>query len=75
LQQQYNKRINLLIVERISAHVSHREGVYSATAMRKGFDNTPNSEQLHCMRDIAYNVFEPLREWVGGAIKINSFFR
>ena len=24
---------------------------------------------------LAYQVFEPLREWVGGPIKINSFFR
>tara|TARA_R110000744_G_scaffold113225_1_gene212199 strand:- start:5989 stop:6354 length:366 start_codon:yes stop_codon:yes gene_type:complete len=27
------------------------------------------------MKDIAHNLFEPLREWVGGPIKINSFFR
>ena len=59
----------------ISDHISWKEGVYSATATRKELDNTPNAEQLHCMRDIAYNVFEPLRKWVGGAIKVNSFFR
>jgi hypothetical protein len=27
------------------------------------------------MVNIAINVFEPLREWVGGPIKINSFYR
>ncbi len=27
------------------------------------------------MEAIAHNIFEPLREWVGGPIKINSFFR
>jgi hypothetical protein len=27
------------------------------------------------MEIIAKRIFEPLREWVGGAIKINSFFR
>jgi len=27
------------------------------------------------MHEIARDVFEPLREWVGGPIKINSFFR
>ena len=27
------------------------------------------------MVGIATNIFEPLREWVGGAIKINSMFR
>ena len=59
----------------ISKHVSDKEGVYSATALRRGLDNTPNAEQLKCMMDIANYVFEPLREWVGGPIKINSFFR
>jgi zinc D-Ala-D-Ala carboxypeptidase len=59
----------------ISKHVSDKEGVYSATALRRGLDNTPNAEQLKCMHDIANYVFEPLREWVEGPIKINSFFR
>ena len=27
------------------------------------------------MRLIAENIFEPLRQWVGGPIKINSFYR
>ena len=59
----------------ISEHVSYREGVYSTTATRREIDNTPNDEQLDNMETIAEKVFEPLREWVGGAIKINSFFR
>ena len=59
----------------ISEHISYKEGVYSATATRRGIDNTPNDEQLVNMELIAEKVFEPLREWVGGPIKINSFFR
>ena len=59
----------------ISKHVSYKEGVYSSTALRMGLDNTPNDEQLDNMELIANNVFEPLRQWVGGPIKINSFFR
>ena len=59
----------------ISEHVSYKEGVYSTTATRREIDNTPNNEQLDNMELIAEKVFEPLREWVGGAIKINSFFR
>jgi hypothetical protein len=62
-------------MKRISPHVSYKEGVYSATALRRGLDNTPNAEQQKCMHEIANHLFEPLREWVGGAIKINSFFR
>ena len=59
----------------ISKHISYKEGVYSNTAMRLGIDNDPNDEQLNNMELIADNIFEPLRQWVGGPIKINSFFR
>ena len=59
----------------ISKHVSDKEGVYSATALRKGLDKTPNAKQLEYMKEIAEKLFEPLRKWVGGPIKINSFFR
>ena len=59
----------------ISEHISYKEGVYSTTAMRREIDNTPNNEQLDNMELVAEKVFEPLREWVGGPIKINSFFR
>ena len=59
----------------ISKHISYKEGVYSNTAIRKGIDNTPNAEQKANMEKIAQNIFEPLRQWAGGPIKINSFFR
>ena len=59
----------------ISKHISYKEGVYSNTATRRGIDNIPNEEQLNNMELIADEVFEPLREWVAGPIKINSFFR
>ena len=62
-------------MERISKHVSWKEGTYSRTGERLNLDNTPNEEQLKCMKAIAENIFEPLREWVGGPVKINSFFR
>ena len=59
----------------ISKHISDREGVYSITATRRGLDNTPDAEQLLNMKLLAEKVFEPLRDWVGGPIRINSFFR
>ena len=62
-------------MSKISKHISYKEGVYSRTDVRKDIDNTPNEEQLDCMELLAEKVFEPLREWVGGPIKINSFFR
>ena len=59
----------------ISEHISYKEGTYSVTATRLGVDNTPDNEQLSNMELVAEKVFEPLRKWVGGPIKINSFFR
>ena len=59
----------------ISKHISYKEGVYSITAIRRGIDNTPDDDQLSNMELVAEEVFEPLRNYVGGPIKINSFFR
>ena len=59
----------------ISKHISYKEGVYSNTALRRGIENEPNKEQLANMKLIAEKIFEPLRSYVGGPIKINSFFR
>ena len=43
--------------------------------MRRSIKNNPNAEQMENMISIAEEVFEPLRMWVNGPIKINSFFR
>ena len=59
----------------ISKHISYKEGVYSRTATRLGIKNNPNAEQMENMITIAEEVFEPLRAYVGGPIKINSFYR
>jgi len=59
----------------ISKHISFREAVHSATAKRRGINNTPNDNQLDNMYKVADFIFEPLRMYVGGAIKITSFFR
>ena len=59
----------------ISKHISYKEGTRSVTAIRLGIDNTPNDEQLSSMELISEKIFEPLRKWVNGPIKINSFFR
>ena len=59
----------------ISKHISDKEGVYSTTATRKGLANKPNQFELANMKLLAEEVFEPLRKWVGGPIRINSFFR
>ena len=62
-------------MEKISKHISYREGVYSRTAQRLGLKNDPSDVHLANMKLIAEKVFEPLRTHVGGPIKINSFYR
>ena len=59
----------------ISGHISYKESVYSRTATRLNINNEPNDQQMDNMSLIAEEVFEPLRMWVGGPVKINSFFR
>tara|TARA_B100000073_G_scaffold262961_1_gene222681 strand:- start:144 stop:605 length:462 start_codon:yes stop_codon:yes gene_type:complete len=62
-------------MKNISNHISYKEGTHSNTATRRNIDNIPNDYQLANMNAVALNIFEPLREWAGGPIKINSFFR
>ena len=52
-----------------------KEATKSITALRLGIDNTPNADAINNMKLLAEKVFEPLREWVGGPIKINSMYR
>jgi len=59
----------------ISKHISYKEGVYSRTAERLGLDNDPSDDCLVNMMNVSEKVFEPLRDHVGGPIKINSFYR
>ena len=60
---------------KISEHISFKEAIKSNTALRRGINNEPDDYQITNMVGIAHNVFEPLREYVGGPIKINSMFR
>ena len=62
-------------MEKISKHVSYREGVYSTTALRLGLNNDPSDDHLQNMKLLSEKIFEPLRMYVGGPIKINSFYR
>jgi hypothetical protein len=59
----------------LSKHISDKEGIYSITALRLGLDNTPGDKEYSNMQLLAEKIFEPLRKYVGGPIKINSFYR
>ena len=60
---------------KISDHITYAEAIHSNTAKRKQIDNTPNQTQVDAMKLLSEKIFEPLRKWVGGPIKVNSFFR
>jgi len=60
---------------KISNHISYKESIKSNTATRLGIKNVPGSYELTNMIAVANSIFEPLREWVGGPIKVNSFYR
>ena len=61
--------------DRISEHITLKEGIKSHTATRLNIDNIPRELDLINMKTIAEEVFEPLRKFVGGPIAINSFYR
>ena len=62
-------------MNKISDNITYAEAIHSNTAKRKSIDNTPSSTQVEKMQLTASKIFEPLREWVGGPIKVSSFFR
>ena len=59
----------------ISEHISYNEAIKSNTATRLGIKNDPNEDQLDNMVKLAEQIFEPLRTYANGPIKVNSFFR
>jgi zinc D-Ala-D-Ala carboxypeptidase len=60
----------------ISEHITYHEAVFSQTAITKGIQNIPDPDQLLKMKDLAENIFEPLRKGLGDKpIFISSFFR
>ena len=67
--------LNKKNMERISKHISYEEATHSDTAIKKGITNSPEPTQLARMKDIANEVFEPLREYFNEPIYIPSFFR
>ena len=59
----------------ISEHISYKEAIRSNTAKRLGIDNNPGDYEVTNMVGLALNIFEPLRKWVGGPVKITSMYR
>lgn len=47
----------------------------SSTATAKHIDNTPNQTVIDNLTKLIEAVLDPLREWWGGPIKVNSGYR
>jgi len=62
-------------MKNISKHITHREGIRSATATRRGLNNNPGETHLEAMKLVAKKIFEPVRTHFGEPIRINSFYR
>lgn len=60
---------------KLTEHITYAEACHSYTAKKLGIRNIPNEYEMWNMVVLGTHIFEPLRDWVGGAIKINSFFR
>lgn len=60
---------------KISKHFTLMEMTMSTTAKRLGIDNTPSSEAIQSMKLLAERVLEPVREYIGEPVRINSGYR
>ena len=59
----------------ISKYLTLSEAIKSPTATRLGIDNLPDEDQLVNMEYVANEIFDPVREFVGGPLHASSFFR
>jgi len=60
---------------KLSKYLSFEEATKSQTAVRKGIKNEPDEEQIEAMKYVAKEVFDKVREEIGGPLMASSFFR
>lgn len=59
----------------LATNFNLKEFIESPTAKAKKIDNTPPDNVIVNLTNLAQKVIQPLREWVGKPIKINSGYR
>ena len=59
----------------LSKNLSLTEFSNSNTAKRKGIDNTPKDEHLEAAKELAENIFQPIRDHFGNPIWLSSGYR
>lgn len=47
----------------------------SQYASRKGIDNTPTEKEVDNLRELCYNVLQPIRNHYGKSVRVSSGFR
>lgn len=52
-----------------------KELIRSNTAISRSIDNTPEQDEIKALTDLVDNVLDPLREWYGKPIIVNSAYR
>jgi hypothetical protein len=62
-------------MKNISKYITYQEAVTSQTAIRKGINNTPNSNALINMQLLGIRVFDIVREHFKKPIRVSSFYR
>ena len=60
---------------KLSKNLTLRECTRSITASRKGIDNTPKEKEIANLKQIAENVFQPLRDHFEVPIYVSSGYR
>lgn len=59
----------------ISRYLSFQEATKSPTAIRLGISNIPNPDHLENMKYVATEIFDKVRDFVGGPLAASSFYR
>jgi len=59
----------------LSKNLSVTEFSNSTTAKRKGIDNTPKNSHLEAAKQLAENIFQPIRDHFGKPIWLSSGYR
>ena len=60
---------------KLSLNLSLSEVLVSQTAKRLQISNEPTNEHLNSLKDIAKNIFQPLRDGLGYPIYVSSGYR
>lgn len=67
----FNSQYNM----QLSKNFTLQEMVFSHTAVRLGFDNTPSGDVIEALRNLCEHTLQPLREALGKPIRVTSGYR